>query len=121
MEKKNNVDYYKTLSEADRNLAEKNVVWMKKAFKRKENYAALGNMGGKLVFCEGEYPSYLEGFRMIIFKDGKQIAVYNWKTEDGIDDFQGSFQYENRQIWENLLLPYSQRRCTTYHWSYRRY
>ena len=34
MEKKNNVDYYKTLSEADRNLAEKNVVWMKKAFKR---------------------------------------------------------------------------------------
>ena len=28
MEKKNNVDYYKTLSEADRNLAEKNVVWV---------------------------------------------------------------------------------------------
>lgn len=91
MTQKNNENIYKALKEEERTLSEKNFVWMKKAFKRKENYAALGNMGGKLVFCEGEYPSYLEGFRMIIFKDGKQIAVYNWKTEDGIDDFQDLF------------------------------
>lgn len=91
MTQKNNENIYKALKEEERTLSEKNFVWMKKAFKRKENYAALGNMDGKLVFCEGEYPSYLEGFRMIIFKDGKQIAAYNWKIEDGIDDFQGLF------------------------------
>lgn len=55
MTQKNNENIYKALKEEERTLSEKNFVWMKKAFKRKENYAALGNMGGKLVFCEGEY------------------------------------------------------------------
>ena len=54
MTQKNNENIYKALKEEERTLPEKNFVWMKKAFKRKENYAALGNMGGKLVFCEGE-------------------------------------------------------------------
>lgn len=120
MTQKNNENIYKALKEEERTLSEKNFVWMKKAFKRKENYAALGNMGGKLVFCEGEYPSYLEGFRMIIFKDGKQIAVYNWKTEDGIDDFQGLFSMKtdkSGKIFFCLIL----RGDVPYHWSYRRY
>ena len=54
MTQKNNENIYKALKEEERTLSERNFVWMKKAFKKKRNYSALGNMGGKLVFCEGE-------------------------------------------------------------------
>lgn len=63
MTQKNNENIYKALKEEERTLSEKNFVWMKKAFKRKENYAALGNMGGKLVFCEGE--SHADGLSVV--------------------------------------------------------
>lgn len=35
MTQKNNENIYKALKEEERTLSEKNVVWMKKAFKRK--------------------------------------------------------------------------------------
>lgn len=88
MTQKNSEDIYKALKEEGRNLLEKDSVWREKAFKGKENYATFGNASGRLVFCEGEYLSYLEGFQTIVFKDGKQIAAYNWKIQDGIKDFQ---------------------------------
>ena len=49
MTQKNSEDIYKALNEEERTLLEKDGVWREKAFKGKENYAALGNMGGKLV------------------------------------------------------------------------
>lgn len=88
MTQKNSENIYKALKEEERTLLEKNVTWMEKAFKRKEGYVTFGNAGGELVFCEGEFLSYLEGFQTIILKDGKQIAAYNWKIEDGIKNFQ---------------------------------
>lgn len=88
MTQKNSENIYKALKEEEHTLLEKNVTWMEKAFKRKEGYVTFGNAGGELVFCEGEFLSYLEGFQTIILKDGKQIAAYNWKIEDGIKNFQ---------------------------------
>lgn len=84
MTQKNDENIYKALKEEERTLSEKNFVWMKKAFKRKENYAALGNMDGKLVFCEGEYPSYLEGFRMIIFRMESRLPHTTGKLKMGL-------------------------------------
>ena len=96
MTQKNSENIYKALKEEERTLLEKNCyVDGKKAFKRKEGYVTFGNAGGELVFCEGEFLSYLEGFQTIILKDGKQIAAYNWKIEDGIEKFSGSVQHEN--------------------------
>lgn len=88
MTQKNSEDIYKALNEEERTLLEKDGVWREKAFKGKENYATFGNAGGKLVFCEGEDLSYLEGFQTIVFKDGKQITTYSWKIQDGIKNFQ---------------------------------
>lgn len=66
MMQKSNEEIYKALSEAERNLAEKNVGWMDKASKRKENHAAIGkastsmrrvkngammNWNSKLIVC----------------------------------------------------------------------
>lgn len=61
MTQKNSENIYKALKEEERTLLEKNVTWMEKAFKRKEGYVTFGNAGGELVFCEGEFLSYLEG------------------------------------------------------------
>ena len=49
MMQKSNEEIYKALSEAERNLAEKNVGWMDKASKRKENHAAIGKASGEVV------------------------------------------------------------------------
>ena len=81
-----NEEIYKALSEAERNLAEKNVGWMDKASKRKENHAAIGKASGEVVFYDGEYVSTLEGLQVFVFKDGKQITAYNWKIEDALYD-----------------------------------
>lgn len=87
MMQKSNEEIYKALSEAERNLAEKNVGWMDKASKRKENHAAIGKASGEVVFYDGEYVSTLEGLQVFVFKDGKQITAYNWKIEDGTKSF----------------------------------
>ena len=86
MMQKSNEEIYKALSEAERNLAEKNVGWMDKASKRKENHAAIGKASGEVVFYDGEYVSTLEGLQVFVFKDGKQITAYNWKIEDALYD-----------------------------------
>lgn len=64
MEKKNNVDYFKTMSEADRSLTETAVDWTDKAFEGNDDCAAIARSVGKIcnvVLREGEDTSVLEG------------------------------------------------------------
>lgn len=81
MMQKSNEEIYKALSEAERNLAEKNVGWMDKASKRKENHAAIGKASGEVVFYDGEYVSTLEGLQVFVFKDGTQPTIGKLKME----------------------------------------
>lgn len=94
MMQKSNEEIYKALSEAERNLAEKNVGWMDKASKRKENHAAIGKASGEVVFYDGEYVSTLEGLQVFVFKDGKQITAYNWKIEDTYSELSGDISVD---------------------------
>ena len=87
MTQKNNEEIYKALKEEERTLSEKSVGWLNKAFKLKENYAAIGRSDGKVTFCDGGYSTALEGLQVFVFKDGKQITAYNWKIEDGTKNF----------------------------------
>lgn len=87
MTQKNNEEIYKALKEEERTLSEKSVGWLNKAFKLKENHAAIGRSDGKVTFCDGGYSIALEGLQVFVFKDGKQITAYNWKIEDGTKNF----------------------------------
>ncbi len=87
MTQKSNEEIYKALKEEERTLSEKSVGWLNKAFKLKENHAAIGRSDGKVTFCDGGYSTALEGLQVFVFEDGKQITAYNWKIEDGTKNF----------------------------------
>lgn len=82
MTQKSNEEIYKALKEEERTLSEKSVGWLNKAFKLKENHAAIGRSDGNVTFCDGGYSTALEGLQVFVFEDGKQITAYNWKIED---------------------------------------
>ena len=86
MEKKNNVDYFKTMSEADRSLTETAVDWTDKAFEGNDDCAAIARSVGKIcnvVLREGEDTSILEGIHAFLFKNGKLDTECSWKSENG--------------------------------------
>ena len=66
MMQKNNEEIYKALKKEERTLSEKSVGWLKKAFKLKENHAAIGRSDGKVTFCDGGYSTALEGLQCFV-------------------------------------------------------
>ena len=75
MEKKNNVDYFKTMSEADCSPTETAVDWTDKAFEGNDDCAAIARSVGEIcnaVLREGEDTSILEGIHQCT---GKSVGV----------------------------------------------
>ena len=65
MMQKSNEEIYKALSEAERNLAEKNVGWMDKASKRKENWQSI--LSTPFCYYYSSFLLFILAFQKILF------------------------------------------------------
>ena len=68
MTQKSNEEIYKALKEEERTLLEKNVGWLNKAFKLKENMQLLGDPMVRSPFVTGDIAPLLRDFRFLFSK-----------------------------------------------------